>query len=169
VLPSMKREPFSKCRSNAPASASRDLLQLTYPQCPTISFITKSELRLFNEPVLISHNGTQLFTLFVASASAALQGKSHLCILFWELRGLSPNFHIHVSVSDLYIPRIGPHTYLPAEEQADRLWGYIHRSQTHEYGNCDCGRAIPFLEISVSNFQNLCFAVWDTNVEYSLT
>jgi hypothetical protein len=29
--------------------------------------------------------------------------------LFWELRGLSPNFHIHVSVSDLYIPRIGPH------------------------------------------------------------
>ncbi len=26
-----------------------------------------------------------------------------------ELRGLSPNFHIHVSVSDLYIPRISPH------------------------------------------------------------
>ncbi len=30
-------------------------------------------------------------------------------ILFWELRVLSPNFHIHVSVSDLYIPRISPH------------------------------------------------------------
>jgi hypothetical protein len=29
--------------------------------------------------------------------------------LFWELLGLSPNFHIHVSVSDLYISRIGPH------------------------------------------------------------
>jgi hypothetical protein len=27
--------------------------------------------------------------------------------LVWELRGLSPNFHIHVFVSDLYIPRIG--------------------------------------------------------------
>jgi hypothetical protein len=27
--------------------------------------------------------------------------------LFWELRGLSPN--IHVSVSDLYNSRIGPH------------------------------------------------------------
>jgi hypothetical protein len=26
--------------------------------------------------------------------------------LFWELRILSPNFHIHVNVSDLYIPRI---------------------------------------------------------------
>jgi hypothetical protein len=29
--------------------------------------------------------------------------------LLCELRGLSPNFHSHVSVSDLYIPRIGPH------------------------------------------------------------
>jgi hypothetical protein len=27
---------------------------------------------------------------------------------FWELCRLSPNFRIHVSVSDLYIPRIGP-------------------------------------------------------------
>ncbi len=33
--------------------------------------------------------------------------------LFWELRGLSPIFHIHVSVSDLYscIPRIGSHIF----------------------------------------------------------
>jgi len=29
--------------------------------------------------------------------------------LFLELRGHSPNFHIHVSVNDLYITRIGPH------------------------------------------------------------
>jgi hypothetical protein len=43
---------------------------------------------------------------------AALQRKSHLCIFFWELRGLSPNFGIHVSVSDLYIPRISPHIWL---------------------------------------------------------
>jgi hypothetical protein len=27
-----------------------------------------------------------------------------------ELRHLSLNFHIHVSVSDFYIPRIGPHS-----------------------------------------------------------
>jgi hypothetical protein len=26
--------------------------------------------------------------------------------LFWEFRGLSPNFLVHVSVGDLYIPRI---------------------------------------------------------------
>ncbi len=29
-----------------------------------------------------------------------------------ELCGLNPNFHIHVFVSDLYIPRIGPHIFL---------------------------------------------------------
>jgi hypothetical protein len=28
---------------------------------------------------------------------------------FWELRRLSPNFHIHVFVSDFYIPMIGLH------------------------------------------------------------
>jgi hypothetical protein len=34
-----------------------------------------------------------------------------------ELRGLSPNIHIHVSVSDLYIPRIGPHIFLQQNSQ----------------------------------------------------
>ncbi len=39
--------------------------------------------------------------------------------LFWELRGLSPNSHILVSVSDLYIPRIGPHISLQQNRQTD--------------------------------------------------
>jgi hypothetical protein len=40
-----------------------------------------------------------------------LQRKSYLysIFIFWELRGLGPNFPIHVSVSDLYIPSICPH------------------------------------------------------------
>jgi hypothetical protein len=38
--------------------------------------------------------------------------------LFWELRGLSPNFHIHMSVSDLYIPTIGPHISLQQNRQS---------------------------------------------------
>ncbi len=34
-----------------------------------------------------------------------------------ELRDLSPNFHIHVSVNDVYIPRIGPQIHIfPAAE-----------------------------------------------------
>jgi hypothetical protein len=31
----------------------------------------------------------------------------------------SPNFHIHVSVSDLYIPRIGSHISLQQNRQTD--------------------------------------------------
>jgi hypothetical protein len=39
--------------------------------------------------------------------------ENHIYVfLFWELRGLSPNFHIPVSVRDLYIPGIGPHISL---------------------------------------------------------
>jgi hypothetical protein len=39
--------------------------------------------------------------------------------LFWELRDLSPNFYIHVSVSDLYIPKNGPHISLQQNRQTD--------------------------------------------------
>ncbi len=39
--------------------------------------------------------------------------------LFWEMRGLSPKFHIHVSVSDLFNPRIGPHISLQQNRQTD--------------------------------------------------
>jgi hypothetical protein len=34
-----------------------------------------------------------------------------------ELRGLSPDFHIYVSVGDLYISRIGPHIFLQQNRQ----------------------------------------------------
>ncbi len=37
-----------------------------------------------------------------------------------ELRGLSPHFHIHVSVTDLDIPSIGPHNFLQQNRQTDR-------------------------------------------------
>ena len=46
----------------------------------------------------------------ISAVTLALQRQFRL-FLFWELRGLSPNFYIHVSVSDLYIPRIGPHIF----------------------------------------------------------
>ncbi len=39
--------------------------------------------------------------------------------LFWELRGFSPNFHIHMSVSDVYIPRISPQNSLQQNRQTD--------------------------------------------------
>ncbi len=37
-----------------------------------------------------------------------------------ELRGLSPNFHIHVSVSDLYIPTFGPPIFIQQNKQTDQ-------------------------------------------------
>jgi hypothetical protein len=48
-----------------------------------------------------------------------------------KLRGLSANFHIHVSVSDLYIPTIGP----PAAEKAERSYEHINRSQKCSYSD----------------------------------
>jgi hypothetical protein len=46
-----------------------------------------------------------------------------------ELCDHSPNFHIYVSVSDLYIPT----TDLPIllQEYVDRSWEYMNPSQTH--------------------------------------
>jgi hypothetical protein len=42
-------------------------------------------------------------------SSTHCKGNSIYVLLFWERRGLSPNFNIHVSESDLYSPRIGLH------------------------------------------------------------
>jgi hypothetical protein len=36
--------------------------------------------------------------------------------LFWEMRGLSPNFHIHVTVSDLQYIIQGPVHIFPVAE-----------------------------------------------------
>jgi hypothetical protein len=88
---------------------------------------------------------TILITVFLLRCWAALQrtNTENLKQIFpeKELRGHSPYFHIHVSVSDyifswsicLFCCRI----------YVDPSWEYISRSQTHECGNWDWGRAIP--------------------------
>jgi hypothetical protein len=77
---------------------------------------------------------------------------------FWELRDLSPNFHIFFCERFIYSQYRS--TCFPAAGKADRLWEYINCSQTHECGNRDCVRAIPFLGIFVSNFGYWFFAVY---------
>jgi hypothetical protein len=61
--------------------------------------------------------------------------------LFWELRGLSPNFHIHVSMSDFYIPRIGPHISLQQNRRTNPGNIYI----SHRYMSVGIGRQIIIL------------------------
>ncbi len=68
----------------------------------------------------------------------ALYRKFETTIQKMKLCGFVPNFHIHVSVSDLYI-RI----YLSSE--------YINLSQIQERGNWEQGRAVSFLGIHKSD------------------
>ncbi len=57
-----------------------------------------------------------------------------------EYRGLSPNFHIHVYVSELYIYSHDGSAF----SARDRSWEYINRSQTQ---NVEIGaEATQFLE-----------------------
>jgi hypothetical protein len=75
-------------------------------------------------------------------------------LLFWELRCLSPNFHIHVSMSDFLYSQDRFTYFLQQNSQIDR-GNILNRSQTHECEKLDIGRAIPFLGIFVLNFRVL--------------
>ncbi len=81
---------------------------------PNIGGVVRGGLHL---PTPVSHI---FFVAFALITEGALQQKSHLLFFFWELRGLSsPNFHIHVSVSDLYISRLGPYIWLQQNRLTD--------------------------------------------------
>ncbi len=66
-----------------------------------------------------------------------------IIFLFRELRGLSPNFHIHVSVSDLYIPRIG--TRISCSRTGRSIAGIYKALTGHRHMNVEIGTVPQFL------------------------
>ncbi len=96
-----------------------------------------------------------------------------------KLRGLSPNFHIHMYVSDLYIPTIGPPNFLQQNRQtyflpfSNEWWNVISVFQLSICGTYQNICLIFFLVVqvciaranteyasAVSNKNRKCWASW---------
>jgi hypothetical protein len=75
-----------------------------------LEVIKPTKIQLF-----VSSNFSKNFTGYVVT----LYENPIYVFLEKELHGLSPKSYIHVSVSDLYIPRIGPHIWLQQNRQTD--------------------------------------------------
>ncbi len=76
-----------------------------------------------------------LVPIYVFPETKLLLSKQNYNVLF-------PSSYTHISLRDLYISRIGLPILLQGNYM-DGSWKYIHRSQTHECGNQEWGRAIP--------------------------
>jgi hypothetical protein len=70
-------------------------------------------IRLLAHP--LTPSSVSKLSLFLTSSYAHCNENPIYVSLEKELRGLSPNFHLHVSVSDLYIFK-NRSTYFPAAE-----------------------------------------------------
>ncbi len=87
-----------------------------------------------------------------------LQQKSHLCIPF--LGVTRPQYQFpHSCVCERFVYSQDRSTYFYCSKIGNSIVEYINRSQTHECGNGDCGRAIPFPGKFVSIFLYWFFAV----------
>ncbi len=109
------------------------------------------------------YRGASFYSLVLRCFLTTLQRKSHLCVPILGIARPQSQF-LHLCVCERFICTVhsqesGSFHIFPAAEYADQSWEYINCSQTHECGNKDCGRAIPFLGIFVSNFRYWFFAV----------
>jgi hypothetical protein len=82
-----------------------------------------------------------------------------------KLRGLVPSFHIHTSLSDLYMPRIGPPILLQPNRQTDR--GNIqYKSLTDIQYECKIGNEAEKFHFQFS-VQYRCSVNGLANILYS--
>jgi hypothetical protein len=65
-----------------------------------------------------------------------------------KLRGLVPNSYTHVSVSDLYIPRIGVPSVFGCSKIGRPILGIYKLSQVQDCGNYKTEQYISVLEIT---------------------
>ncbi len=80
-------------------------------------------------------------------------------------RCLSPNFHNHASVSDLYIPTIGLPILLQKNMWTDPENISKSLTDTYECRSWDRSRAIPFLGIYIRNFRSRAFVRQNLRLE----
>jgi hypothetical protein len=90
-----------------------------YPFVKGIMYSLSREYPRYNTPFYTYFTSNRFFDKF--EPMVAMHCKEIWIYAFpeKELRGLSPNFHIHLSVSGLYIPTMGPPFFLQQNRQTD--------------------------------------------------
>jgi len=100
----------------------------------------------------------------MCSSDPHCKANPNYVFLFWVLRCLSPNSHIHMSVSDLYIPRIS--THISCSIMGWSIVG-IYKSLTNTWmWNMGLWKSNSFSENIASNFWYWFFAVCKLDDSY---
>jgi hypothetical protein len=99
-----------------------------------------------------TEEGYRTGRLYISSFRSSCTARKILFMYSFSMKcGLSPNFHIHVSVRDLYIPRIGIHISLQQNRQTDlENYRYINLSHIYVRRNWETEHCNSVLEIKVS-------------------
>jgi hypothetical protein len=111
------------------------------------AFLFRTVLVVLTRAAQLRADGFQLLLYSRYQSAHTAKAIPFIRFLFWELRGFRPNFYIHVSVSDLYIPRIASLT-------DTRMWKLGLRPRYSFSGNI-CFKFSAFFLCSASPATNV--------------